>query len=76
MAARLHLGQLGQIALAGKRLDAGRDAVLQQNLNGPQDLPDFAPFAESLELHDWDREPDYSDRYRERWELCLLLLLL
>ena len=31
---------------------------------------DFAPFAENLELHDWDREPDYSDRYRERWELC------
>lgn len=31
---------------------------------------DFAPFAETLELHDWDREPDYSDRYRERWDLC------
>ena len=34
---------------------------------------DFAPFAESLEIHDWSREPDYSDRYRERWELCCKL---
>lgn len=34
---------------------------------------DFAPFAETLEIHDWDREPDYSDRYRERWELCCRL---
>ncbi len=31
---------------------------------------DFAPFARSLEMYDWDREPDYSDRYRERWALC------
>ena len=34
---------------------------------------DFAPFAENLEIDDWDREPDYSDRYRERWELCCKL---
>lgn len=34
---------------------------------------DFAPFAEALEIHDWDREPDYSDRYRERWDLCCKL---
>ncbi|MDE7218557.1 MAG: radical SAM protein [Oscillospiraceae bacterium] len=34
---------------------------------------DFAPFAGNLELYDWDREPDYSDRYRERWELCCKL---
>lgn len=31
---------------------------------------DFAPFADSLQIDDWNREPDYSDRYRERWELC------
>lgn len=34
---------------------------------------DFAPFAGTLEILDWDREPDYSDRYRERWELCCKL---
>lgn len=34
---------------------------------------DFAPFTETLEIDDWDREPDYSDRYRERWELCCKL---
>lgn len=34
---------------------------------------EFAPFAENLAIDDWDREPDYSDRYRERWELCCKL---
>ena len=34
---------------------------------------DFAPFAESIAIYDWCREPDFSDRYRERWALCRAL---
>lgn len=34
---------------------------------------DFAPFARSFVIDDWCREPDFSDRYRERWSLCRTL---
>ena len=30
----------------------------------------FRPFAQSLTVYDWYREPDYGDDYREMWELC------
>lgn len=30
----------------------------------------FRPHTSCLTVYDWYREPDYSDEYRERWELC------
>lgn len=30
----------------------------------------FRPFAEKLTVYDWSREPDYTDDYRQRWEMC------
>ena len=30
----------------------------------------FRPHTACLTVYDWYREPDYSDDYRERWELC------
>ncbi len=30
----------------------------------------FRPFAETLTVYDWNREPDFGDDYREKWELC------
>ena len=30
----------------------------------------FRPYARELAVYDWYREPDYSEDYRERWELC------
>lgn len=30
----------------------------------------FRPHTACLTVYDWYREPDYSDEYRERWELC------
>lgn len=30
----------------------------------------FRPFAKKLIVYDWYREPDFSDRYRQRWQLC------
>lgn len=30
----------------------------------------FRPHTSCLTIYDWYREPDYSDDYRERWELC------
>lgn len=47
----------------------------QPNGNLPESALDeaagaFAPFTDSLRVYDWYREPDFSDRYRERWEKC------
>lgn len=30
----------------------------------------FRPFTSCLIVEDWYREPDFSDRYKERWKLC------
>ncbi len=30
----------------------------------------FRPFAETLTVYDWNREPDFGDDYKEKWELC------
>lgn len=30
----------------------------------------FASFADSLEIYDWYREPDFANDYKEMWELC------
>lgn len=30
----------------------------------------FRPFTSCLTIDDWYREPDYSDRYQERWQMC------
>ncbi len=30
----------------------------------------FRPYAKTLTVSDWNREPDFGDDYREKWELC------
>lgn len=30
----------------------------------------FRPYAKTLTVYDWNREPDFGDNYKERWELC------
>lgn len=30
----------------------------------------FRPYAKTLTVYDWNREPDFGDDYREKWELC------
>lgn len=30
----------------------------------------FRPYARTLTVYDWNREPDFGDDYREKWELC------
>ncbi len=30
----------------------------------------FRPFAETLTVYDWNREPDFGDDYKEKWALC------
>ena len=31
---------------------------------------EFRPWAKTLTVYDWNREPDFGDDYKERWELC------
>lgn len=30
----------------------------------------FRPYARTLTVNDWTREPDFGDDYKEKWELC------
>lgn len=30
----------------------------------------FRPYAKTLTVNDWTREPDFGDDYKEKWELC------
>ena len=30
----------------------------------------FRPFARTISVSDWNREPDFGDDYQEKWELC------
>lgn len=30
----------------------------------------FRPYAKTLTVSDWNREPDFCDGYKEKWELC------
>lgn len=33
----------------------------------------FRPYANTLTVSDWNREPDFGDDYKEKWELCRAL---
>lgn len=33
----------------------------------------FRPLASTLTVYDWNREPDFGDDYKEKWELCKAL---
>lgn len=30
----------------------------------------FRPYARTLTVYDWNREPDFGDDYKQKWELC------
>ena len=30
----------------------------------------FRPYAKTLTVYDWNREPDFGGDYKEKWELC------
>lgn len=31
---------------------------------------EFRPYAQTLTVSDWNREPDFAEDYREKWALC------